>query len=83
MMLGNLIKRAMTTLSEIRDALQLRLLTHLYRGTESSSLVLKGGAAMRVEKFRSVPMSAEFGLISRETTQKGDVRAPTKSRSRR
>lgn len=38
----------MTTLSEIRDALQQRLLTHLYRGTESSSLVLKGGAAMRV-----------------------------------
>jgi predicted nucleotidyltransferase component of viral defense system len=48
MMLANLIKRATTTLSEIRDALQLRLLTHLYRGTESSSLVLKGGAAMRV-----------------------------------
>ena len=38
----------MSTLSEIRDALQQRLLTHLYRGTESSSLVLKGGAAMRV-----------------------------------
>ena len=43
----------------------------------------EGGAAMRVEKFRSVPMTAEFGLISRETTQKGDVRAATKSRSRR
>jgi predicted nucleotidyltransferase component of viral defense system len=38
----------MATLSEIRDALQQRLLTHLYRGTEGSSLVLKGGAAMRV-----------------------------------
>jgi hypothetical protein len=38
----------MTTLSELRDRLQQRLLTHLYRGTESSSLVLKGGAAMRV-----------------------------------
>ncbi len=38
----------MTTLSQMRDALQQRLLAHLYRGTESSSLVLKGGAAMRV-----------------------------------
>lgn len=38
----------MITLSQIRDGLQQRLLTHLYRGTESSSLVLKGGAAMRV-----------------------------------
>jgi hypothetical protein len=38
----------MLTLSQIRDGLQQRLLTHLYRGTESSSLVLKGGAAMRV-----------------------------------
>src|SRR6266576_1011038 len=38
----------MATLSEIRDSLQQRLLTHLYRGSESSSLVLKGGAAMRV-----------------------------------
>lgn len=38
----------MATLSEIRDTLQQRLLTFLYRGTESSSLVLKGGAAMRV-----------------------------------
>lgn len=38
----------MTTLSELRDVLQQRLLTHLFRGTESSSLVLKGGAAMRV-----------------------------------
>lgn len=38
----------MATLSEIRDDLQQRLLTHLYRGTESSSLVLKGGVAMRV-----------------------------------
>jgi len=36
------------TLSEIRDGLQQRLLTHLYRGAESSNLVLKGGAAMRV-----------------------------------
>ena len=36
------------------------------------------------EKFRRIPMSAEFGLISREMQlQKGDVRAPTKSRSRR
>ena len=33
----------MATLSEIRDCLQQRLLTHLYRGTESLSLVLKGG----------------------------------------
>jgi hypothetical protein len=38
----------MPSLTEIRDALQQRLLTHLYRGAESSSLVLKGGAAMRV-----------------------------------
>ena len=38
----------MDSLSQIRDSLQQRLLTHLYRGTESSSLVLKGGAAMRV-----------------------------------
>lgn len=38
----------MSTLSQIRDGLQQRLLTHLYRGAESSSLVLKGGAAMRV-----------------------------------
>jgi predicted nucleotidyltransferase component of viral defense system len=38
----------MTTLSQTRDALQLRLLTFLYRGSASSSLVLKGGAAMRV-----------------------------------
>jgi len=38
----------MATLAEIRDALQQRLLTHLYRGAESSSLVLKGGGAMRV-----------------------------------
>jgi predicted nucleotidyltransferase component of viral defense system len=38
----------MASLSEIRDGLQRRLLTHLYRGSESSSLVLKGGAAMRV-----------------------------------
>ena len=38
----------MTTLSQVRDALQQRLLTYLYRGAESSSLVLKGGAAMRV-----------------------------------
>jgi predicted nucleotidyltransferase component of viral defense system len=38
----------MASLSEIRDGLQQRLLTHLYRGSESSSLVLKGGAAMRV-----------------------------------
>ena len=39
---------AMTTLSQARDAFQQRLLTYLYRGSESSSLVLKGGAAMRV-----------------------------------
>ena len=38
----------MTTISQIRDDLQQRLLAYLYRGTESSSLVLKGGAAMRV-----------------------------------
>ncbi|HVS76790.1 MAG TPA: nucleotidyl transferase AbiEii/AbiGii toxin family protein [Steroidobacteraceae bacterium] len=38
----------MATLSEVREVLQHRLLTCLYRGTESSSLVLKGGAAMRV-----------------------------------
>ncbi|MGA7541231.1 MAG: nucleotidyl transferase AbiEii/AbiGii toxin family protein [Steroidobacteraceae bacterium] len=38
----------MATLSEDRDAFQQRLLTCLYRGTESASLVLKGGAAMRV-----------------------------------
>lgn len=36
------------TLSEIRDRLQQRVLTHLFRGSESSSLVLKGGGAMRV-----------------------------------
>jgi hypothetical protein len=38
----------MTTLAEVRDRFQQRLLTYLYRGAESSSLVLKGGAAMRV-----------------------------------
>ena len=38
----------MATLSQIRDAFQLRLLTFLYRGSTSSSLVLKGGVAMRV-----------------------------------
>jgi predicted nucleotidyltransferase component of viral defense system len=38
----------MSTLSEIRDAFQQRLLTFLFRGPESSSLVLKGGGAMRV-----------------------------------
>lgn len=38
----------MATLTEARDAFQQRLLTCLYRGPESSSLVLKGGAAMRV-----------------------------------
>ncbi|MDE2262751.1 MAG: nucleotidyl transferase AbiEii/AbiGii toxin family protein [Gammaproteobacteria bacterium] len=38
----------MATLSEIRDAFQQRLLTFLYRGSDSTSLVLKGGAAMRV-----------------------------------
>ena len=38
----------MATLSEIRDAFQQRLLTFLFRGSESSSLVLKGGGAMRV-----------------------------------
>jgi predicted nucleotidyltransferase component of viral defense system len=36
------------TLSQTRDAFHLRLLTFLYRGSTSSSLVLKGGAAMRV-----------------------------------
>lgn len=49
MMLSNLIKpSAMATLSQIRDDFQQRLLTCLFRGPESSSLVLKGGAAMRV-----------------------------------
>src|SRR6266404_2098515 len=50
MMLTTLIPSELlvATLSEIRDAFQQRLLTHLYRGAESSSLVLKGGAAMRV-----------------------------------
>jgi len=38
----------MATLSQTRDAFQLRLLTFLYRGSTSSSLVLKGGVAMRV-----------------------------------
>jgi predicted nucleotidyltransferase component of viral defense system len=38
----------MTTLFQVRDAFQLRLLTFLYRGSTNSSLVLKGGAAMRV-----------------------------------
>jgi hypothetical protein len=38
----------MSTLSQVRDAIQQRLLTFLYRGSESSSLVLKGGAAIRV-----------------------------------
>lgn len=38
----------MISLTEIRDTFQQRLLTCLYRGSESSSLVLKGGAAMRV-----------------------------------
>jgi len=38
----------MASLSELRDALQQRLLTFLFRGSESSSLVLKGGGAMRV-----------------------------------
>lgn len=38
----------MGTLSQTRDALQQRLLTFLFRGSASSSLVLKGGAAMRV-----------------------------------
>jgi predicted nucleotidyltransferase component of viral defense system len=38
----------MATLSQARDAFQLRLLTFLYRGATNSSLVLKGGAAMRV-----------------------------------
>jgi predicted nucleotidyltransferase component of viral defense system len=49
MMLSILMKcPVMATLAQIRDSLQQRLLTHLYRGTESSSLVLKGGVAMRV-----------------------------------
>ena len=39
---------SVASISEIRDAFQQRLLTYLYRGSESSSLVLKGGAAMRV-----------------------------------
>ena len=48
MLIDLMVVGSMATLSEIRDSLQRRLLTHLYRGTESSSLVLKGGAAMRV-----------------------------------
>src|SRR5579859_3951002 len=48
MMLSDLMPSTMSALSQLRDVLQQRLLTHLYRGTESSSLVLKGGAAMRV-----------------------------------
>src|SRR6266702_6137446 len=50
MMLSILIipELLMASISEIRDAFQQRLLTYLYRGSESSSLVLKGGAAMRV-----------------------------------
>jgi hypothetical protein len=39
---------AMSSLSQVRDAIQQRLLTFLYRGSESSSIVLKGGAAIRV-----------------------------------
>jgi hypothetical protein len=38
----------MATHSELRDAFQQRLLSFLFRGPESSSLVLKGGGAMRV-----------------------------------
>src|ERR1700726_2660831 len=38
----------MATLAQARDAFQLRLLTFLYRGSTTSSLVLKGGAAIRV-----------------------------------
>jgi predicted nucleotidyltransferase component of viral defense system len=38
----------MTSLSQARDAFQLRLLTFLYRGSTDSSLILKGGAALRV-----------------------------------
>src|ERR1700686_2608153 len=38
----------MATLSQARDAFQLRLLTFLCPGLPSSSLVLKGGAALRV-----------------------------------
>ena len=38
----------MPTLTAIRDAFQQRLLTFLFRGTEKSSLILKGGGAMRV-----------------------------------
>src|SRR3982074_1088668 len=50
MMLTTLIPSELlvATISEIRDAFQQRLLTHSFRGAESSSLVLKGGAAMRV-----------------------------------
>jgi hypothetical protein len=47
-MMVKLLNNPMTTLSQARDAFQLRLLTFLYRGSTSSSLVLKGGAAMRV-----------------------------------
>ena len=48
----------MRTLSQARDAFQQRLLTYLYRGSESSSLVLKGGAAMRVLTEKGILISA-------------------------
>jgi len=38
----------MASLAEIRDRFQQRLLTIIYRGAGSASLVLKGGAALRV-----------------------------------
>lgn len=38
----------MPSLTEIRDQFQQRLLTCLYRGSETTGLVLKGGGAMRV-----------------------------------
>jgi predicted nucleotidyltransferase component of viral defense system len=38
----------MATVSQARAAFQLRLLTFLYRGSTTTSLVLKGGVAMRV-----------------------------------
>jgi predicted nucleotidyltransferase component of viral defense system len=48
MMVSLLMNATMSGLSQVRDAIQQRLLTFLYRGSESSSLVLKRGAAIRV-----------------------------------
>jgi hypothetical protein len=43
---------------QAREAFQRRLLTYLYRGPESSGLVLKGGAAMRV-----LIQSARYSMV--------------------